>query len=249
MISRPQEVNPTFVEAPSTDKSQEEITFEAERNLLKLERKKQPLSATVPETSKVEQKLSKKSDKQQTVVPCLDLVENVESLNTLAVIYIGILDRNLMTNPMTELYFLVMLLTSQYKPSTSKKLDDGSDESSSLEDLIDELGCAELNAGIRTESTERELIKRKEDIKDKLLKDDRKELPEYLGTAHNCVYFATMVMVNQKFLLSTLDRVTLKLLCENHQIATFQPDLQKYLNEIYTAKCSQANRVTQTDER
>lgn len=65
----------------------------------------------------------------------------------------------------------------------------------------------------------------------------------YLDTPHNCVYFSTSVLIHQKAFLKCLDRVTLKLLCENNQIATFQPELCKYLNTIYSVKVTESNKV------
>ncbi|XP_001601592.1 codanin-1 [Nasonia vitripennis] len=65
----------------------------------------------------------------------------------------------------------------------------------------------------------------------------------YLDTPHNCVYFSTLVLDYQKAFLKCLDRVTLKLLCENNQIATFQPELCKYLNTIYSVKVAESNKI------
>lgn len=279
MISRPTVVNPKFVEAPSTDKSEAEVSFGVERGLLKLERQRLLKSELTTESASVEQKTSRKTKFESTIVPRLESVDKVESLNILARVYSGILDRNLMTNPMTELYFLVTLLTNQYKKLDEKKCsietkvtsDDNDKLPSSveiLETLKGDCGCAELTDGDCADLEERGSTNSDDESHDKSSVDDASDCSvgsdftdnsktlqvesknltdEYLGTAHNCVYFATTVMLNQQYLFSILDRATLKLLSENQQIAEFRPELQKYLNEIYTVKCSQTNRTKQTD--
>ncbi|XP_066530823.1 codanin-1 [Hoplias malabaricus] len=51
----------------------------------------------------------------------------------------------------------------------------------------------------------------------------------YLGTVHNCVYFAMHVLENQFVLLSHLDRCTLRLLAENERVGVFSPALRDRL--------------------
>lgn len=56
--------------------------------------------------------------------------------------------------------------------------------------------------------------------------EDRKTV---LGTVHNCVYFATAVLLRVAGLVKLLDRGTLKLLSENPRVAAFSKPLQKLL--------------------
>ncbi|XP_043290102.1 codanin-1 [Venturia canescens] len=270
VISRPSAVNPKFVEIPSSDKLQQESSFEVERSLLKLERQRQPKSEVNPEIASVETRLLNKTKPEQTIAPDSDLVENIEILDTLALLYSGIFDRNLMSNPMTELYFVMTLLTTQYKAAPVKKSSElpvDTDKSSSaqtLETLKDDLGCMDLSddnyASDSDSTTSDRKLKEKSSTEDKneLLnvihsredksKNENKKCPvEYLNNAHNCVYFASLVIWNQRYLLSVLDRPTLKLLSENQQIICFRPELQAYLNEIYSVKCLQSSRLKQTD--
>ncbi|XP_063880733.1 codanin-1-like isoform X3 [Scylla paramamosain] len=52
-----------------------------------------------------------------------------------------------------------------------------------------------------------------------------------LGTAHNCVYFATGVLLRVASLLKLLDRGALKLLSENPRVAAFSEELHRLLLE------------------
>lgn len=54
----------------------------------------------------------------------------------------------------------------------------------------------------------------------------------YLNTTHNCVYFATNVLLMIIELIKLLDKGTLKLLSENPCIQDFSEELQRYLLEF-----------------
>ncbi|MBN3311902.1 CDAN1 protein, partial [Atractosteus spatula] len=63
----------------------------------------------------------------------------------------------------------------------------------------------------------------------------------YLGTLHNCVFFAVGVLENQFELVSHLDHDTLRLLAENERVALFSPALRDRLMDAHensTAKVS-----------
>ncbi|XP_015206536.2 codanin-1 [Lepisosteus oculatus] len=63
----------------------------------------------------------------------------------------------------------------------------------------------------------------------------------YLGTLHNCVFFAVRVLENQFELMSHLDHDTLRLLAENERVALFSPALRDRLMDAHensTAKVS-----------
>ncbi|XP_048831312.1 codanin-1 isoform X2 [Brienomyrus brachyistius] len=61
----------------------------------------------------------------------------------------------------------------------------------------------------------------------------------YLGSLHNCVYFAVKVLENQFELVCHLDKGTLRLLAENERLGSFSPSLRERLTqaqETSTAK-------------
>lgn len=141
VITRPETKNPQFLEAQTTDKS-EESTFEAERELLKLERQRQPKIDTLPEVSSIqEQKGSKLMEVPlavTSVTPKLSLVDEVVILDKLADLYGNLIRRNLVPNVMTELYFIMTLITSQFKGS----------EQMSLKMLKETMGCKDIDESI-----------------------------------------------------------------------------------------------------
>ena len=59
--------------------------------------------------------------------------------------------------------------------------------------------------------------------------DPEESHKSFLGTAHNCVYFAIGVLLRVESLLKLLDRGTLKLLSENPRVAAFSEILHRLL--------------------
>lgn len=124
--------NSQFTDALSTDKTNDSASFEVERGLLRLERKKNPdnnLSNTdnksninsIPPTYKILQKTpSKFVSSNLLIIPKKDLVNNIVILDLLADLYSQLLDYNLVINPMSELYLIINLITAQYMASTKK---------------------------------------------------------------------------------------------------------------------------------
>lgn len=162
-----------------TDKS-DTLPFETERDLLRLERQKQQKnfmsnsSIEQPIQTNVSLKapdLSKKS-KGLFLIPSLEYVENREVLDKLVEIYSSLLDYNLILNPMTELSFVISLITLQHSYendgiksnsyrycSEEKKPPNASDENLTnkqekskefinIDLLNEELGCKILNDDI-----------------------------------------------------------------------------------------------------
>lgn len=72
--------------------------------------------------------------------------------------------------------------------------------------------------------------------------DNKFIIKRYFESPHNCVYFAIKVLYNQKDFLKCLDRATLKLLCENNQISSFQNEFKVFLNSIYSVKCVETSK-------
>ncbi|XP_058792806.1 codanin-1 [Phymastichus coffea] len=120
-VSRPFTQNPQFVNVPPIDKPADNDSFQLERGLVKIERQRKPeiISNTnlTDEQSQPKCKILLSTPKKSisTIIPDKTLVENIQALNLLAELYSGFLDNNLVFNPMTELYFLINLITSQYK--------------------------------------------------------------------------------------------------------------------------------------
>ncbi|XP_046742766.1 uncharacterized protein LOC124409280 isoform X2 [Diprion similis] len=123
-ISRPQIVNPQFLEILQTDKP-DTTPFELERDLLRLERQKQQKS--IPDTlaEHVEPCILSKTTNIKTstaplLTPSLQHVENRQALDKLVKIYSSLLDYNLVINPMTELNFVISLITLQHSFGNDK---------------------------------------------------------------------------------------------------------------------------------
>ncbi|CAG5103097.1 Similar to Cdan1: Codanin-1 (Mus musculus) [Cotesia congregata] len=250
-VSRPRIVNPQFVEAQPNDKSTEISSFETERELLKLERQKQPKVDVSTEGSSQEVKCVIKSLKPSSyVVPQLEFVDNIEVLNILGKLYASLLCKNLILNPMSELYFIISLITFQYKSLVDENespithLNSESNNSNSLDRLKKNLGVFDIVEDINEISCNRESQKNVDDselstceLVDKKKIEQSQDEPNYLDTAHNCIYFATTTLFHGKSLLSVLDRAALKLLYDNTLVVAFQPALREYLKELYTLKC------------
>ncbi|XP_033222064.1 codanin-1 isoform X2 [Belonocnema kinseyi] len=281
VVKRPVATNPHFSEVQSTDQPSDKISFEAERDLLRLERQKKPEGAVDNKIGDLDvpiKILLKTARKpvftKSIVVPSIAMVDRIEVLNSLVYLYSAFIDHNLISNPMTELYFIVSLITSQYllqSPGKSAIKDPHANciKLDKSEDLDKDLGCAILsdddkendflvqsaeNSKLLLETDEKlkELSLDKSKLLDKIpdeedtavhlktsLKND--DLP--LGTPHNSVYFSTRVLNEQKSLLKSLDRVTLKLLSENVNIAAFLPELKDYLEKLYHLKLGELNRT------
>ena len=269
------------MEVKSSDQSSDKISFDTERDLLRLERQKKPEIAVDTKFGECDVPIKILRTPRKTVlpksivVPSLAMVNRVEVLNTLVYLYSAFIDNNLISNPMTELYFIVSLITTQYLlPSPGKcTIKDPNPNSNfnkleKLEDLEKDLGCAVLGDEANEENDflaqSAENSKSLLDENHENLKDDRsKFVPKVLdgedtasnskssfkiddvplGTPHNSVYFSTRVLNEQKDLLNSLDRVTLKLLSENVHIASFQPDLRDYLVKLYYLKLTELNRT------
>ncbi|KAK0089388.1 hypothetical protein PV325_007546 [Microctonus aethiopoides] len=258
VVSRPPTGNLIFSEScTEVNKSK---SFEDERELLKLQRQKQPTIASISDTAS--QDLVKSSIVPKTsspIIPTLELVENTDILNVLAKLYGGLLINNLIPNPMSELYFIISLITSQYKSDEvidstfMNKKSNGklSDEAELLKELKETMGCTDLiddNSEENMESFVKKLEKKDDvllrsesnDENDTQLTDDQHH---YFTSPHNCVYFATTVLWNVKNILSVFDRPTLALLCENSLIKIFHSELYQFLNELYETKCLQSKNI------
>ncbi|XP_024944847.1 codanin-1 isoform X2 [Cephus cinctus] len=314
VVNRPVKVNPQFIETLPTDNSANKSSFDVERDLLRLERKRQTksLSAIESNDSVIQQPQpkirmsTKASVNTEYIMPNVELVEYIDVLDILAQLYSSLLDYNLVVNPMTELYFIISLITmscsvgnNQFSNRTTEtnveqdrskitiddineSIDanmltsrveneddsDGNekvnfssiiDESEQLDDLNEELGCAVLTDDISPQTEQDNVLStcNDEKLKESNVVDgsgldyeleqemDNNELTKYLQTKHNRVYFSTRVLNSQRVLLKNLDRTTLKLLSENIQIGTFQPELQAFLKEFYNIKFAEANRIKQ----
>lgn len=114
-ITRPSIINPHFMQAsPITDKSHDNISFNAERELLKKERQNNDFES--PTKFKLLPKTpSKCTQPGLVIVPEKDLVEDSLVLDKLASLYSSLLDHNMVVNPMTEFFYLINLITACYK--------------------------------------------------------------------------------------------------------------------------------------
>jgi hypothetical protein len=60
----------------------------------------------------------------------------------------------------------------------------------------------------------------------------------YFNTVHNCVYFATSVLNQQRKILECFDKITLKMLADNRYISAFIPDLYDFISGLIAADTS-----------
>lgn len=247
-------MNPTFIEAPPADECTENMNFETERQLLKQERQKKSVQImTRCESEPLAKNPIKVISPASLISPSSDLVSSVDTLNKLIQLYCAFWDCNMIVNPMSELYFVIYLITMQYVENTkpnheplqiTQSTDDNSSIANGIEkvaDLLleDDLGCSNLADSNEDEHSE-ELKKGCCSIKLK-----QSKTLGLFGSPHNCVYFACSVLEYQKDLLTNLDKPTLKLLAENHRIASFKPELSRFLNENYNFKSNQIQQMKQ----
>lgn len=287
IVNRPAVANPQFSEVQSTDQTSNKASFETERVLLRLERQKKPETPTDTKIGDIDYycKITRPPRlpilSKSIIVPSLAMVDQMDVLKILVQIYCAFIDNNLILNPMTEMYFILSLITTQYfhkqtprkcavkeSPNTSYSLKSGELKQKDLE--ID-LGCAVLTEEASEEDnlaqTEDRILFLEENIdkfnkltideKTVINQDNCKEVDDitsnenfqiddlYLGTPHNCVFFSTHVLNQERHWLKFLDRATLKLLSENSHIIEFQPELQIYLQGLYDMKLSEMNRTKQ----
>lgn len=257
------------------DKSIDETSFLQERDLLREKRQEQQQTAAATASDQERQDapvlkiLTRPRPSIQLTVPKLELVQSKETLDMAINLYCNLLDHNLTSNPMTELYFVVSLVTLQYitvqNPDISldnvitEESNDNttlnSSEDNSLKsrdkDIKDELGCSLLHEedDVVAKNLENQMkglsmnaSTGKSSRKSSESNDTVQEQLAFLVTPHNCVYFATNVLNNQKGCLTMLDRTTIKLLWDNNRIASFQPQLRIYLENLYTQKCSKLDK-------
>lgn len=243
------------------DKSMDETSFLQERDLLREKRQEQQqTTATIisdqdPPVLKI---LTRPRPSIQLTVPKLELVQSKETLDIAINLYCNLLDHNLVSNPMTELYFVVSLVTLQYvtvespeisldKVSSEESNDNAtlnSSEDNSIKskdkDIKDDLGCSLLSeedeSGTKNLGNQMKGLSVNSTI-GKSSEGNQQEQLALLVTPHNCVYFAVNVLNNQKGCLTMLDRTTVKLLWDNNRISTFQPQLRIFLENLYTQKC------------
>lgn len=296
------------------DKSIDNESFQVERGLIKMERQKKPENVSLQNNNEQKKSIDDKNQSNLKIIqstpskklqlnsiiitPNKALVENVEILNVLSKLYSYFLDHNLILNPMTELYFIIQLITVQYTNDCNNTLtleknvetiseinnenfnglkknlsmlkrslnfDDLIEKNSDIvedsddDELINDKSlndCYSLNVTnateehlndvnnklklISVEESKTEIINNlNDDERFKVFDDVKNYVKINLATPHNCVYFSTQVLNSQREFIKCLDRVTLKLLCENNQIATFLPELCKYLESIYNIKVNE----------
>ncbi|XP_014210069.1 codanin-1 [Copidosoma floridanum] len=315
-VSRPFTQNPQFVDVPPIDKSADNESFQVERGLIKIERQKKP-EPCLDDNKDTKKDLTDEKNESRwkrfprtsqktikpvvTITPNRTLVENIEILNVLAEVYSGFLDHNLVLNPMTELYFIIYLITVQYtnteklkslvKQSTEDKIENDSlnslkKSSSSLRkslnfdslsdntldnnikndmenkvqdnkflqdcDSINLASMARDNLNMLDNKVKLMTVSETDDSKVNDARDNRNlegsestdnYVEKNFNNPHNCVYFSTQVLNLQREFLKCLDRVTLKLLCENSLIGSYQPELCEYLDLVYNIKVTEANKM------
>ncbi|KAF7988183.1 hypothetical protein HCN44_007677 [Aphidius gifuensis] len=229
IITRPVIKNPQFYSAEPTENNI--ASFETERELLKLERQRQ-IDVPITDTSNIEQKCLITQTKTSTIILAkIELVDEIKSLDILANIYGQLISNNLVPNPMSELYFIITLITSQFKNTDSHT------NSDSFNKLKENMGCQEI-------CDDKNIIINHENDRDKSTNET-----QYLSTIHQCIYFATKVLASLKNLLTALDRTTIKLLSQNINVINFQSDLHDYLTKLYDEKYKESRIFKQNEQQ
>lgn len=98
------------------------------------------------------------------------------------------------------------------------------------------------------EQNEKEIEELRIALKDNLtgLETNEEDITGLFKSVHNCVYFAAVVLNNQRHLLSVLDRASLKLLQENSRLQIFAPELTKQLMRFYNKKVKNKTNISCT---
>jgi codanin-1 len=137
------------------------------------------------------------------------LVTCSEELQILADVYCQLMNCNLVLNVMAELCFVVSLLVVRVP-----------------------VGCGtdELHFS-RTECDKKSIHNSDNEVW------NVKKFA-YFNTVHNCVYFATSVLNQQRKILECFDKITLKMLADNRYISAFLPDLYDFISGLVTADMS-----------
>jgi codanin-1 len=151
----------------------------------------------------------------QFVVAEPSLVSCSEQLQILADIYCQLMNCNLVLNVMAELCFVVSLLVVRV-PVGSR---------------TDELRSSHIECNDKTIHTV-----------DNGVWNVKK--CTYFNTVHNCVYFATSVLNQQRQVLECFDKITLKMLADNRYISSFVPDLYDFICGLVTADMSKTRTCT-----
>jgi codanin-1 len=141
------------------------------------------------------------------------LVSYPEELQVLADVYSCLMNCNLVLNIMTELYFVVGLLVIRVPVRC------GTDEFYSSQNGSSEKANHSLYHGTWN-------IKK----------------CAYFTTVHNCVYFATSVLNQQRHILQLFDKSTLRIIADNRHILAFTPDLYDFINGFLTINTSKTRR-------
>lgn len=137
------------------------------------------------------------------------LVRCSEQLQILADVYCQLMNFNLVLNIMAELCFVVSLLVVRVPVGRR------TDELNSSHMECDDKTIHDLDSGVW---------------------NVRK--CTYFNTVHNCVYFATSVLNQQRKILECFDKITLKMLADNRYISAFMPDLYDFISGLVTADVS-----------
>ncbi|KAK3907881.1 Codanin-1 [Frankliniella fusca] len=213
-------------------------SFSEERNLLKQERLKlqslgESSNTAVPAVSSAG--TSKITLPKTVVIADPSKVTFCEKILKLSELYCGILNANLMPNLMSELYFVVSLLVIRTGPDEEEK-DCG------LPSLEDHLSNVSLK--VQDHTVVDSVAEFLSPVKKRRVSLKEICTNQYFYSVHNCVFFATHVLLNQIGVLCNLDRITLKFLLDSERVATFSPDLKKEVQSLYS-NCLTRNNVPQ----
>lgn len=156
---------------------------------------------------------SSKTVGQKTIVIAdPEKVTHKDQLLKISDLYCCVLDSNLAPNLMSELYFIFSLLVIRFD-SASPETEVSSFQKTMESSSIQETECTEAGAN-------------------SVLEYERQK-DQYFNTVHNCVFFATHVLLKELVVLSNLDRPTLKLLLDCDRISLFAPALKESLSSLY----------------
>lgn len=187
------------------------------------------------------------------LVTCLDKIERLAS------VYSACIDKNLVPNIISELYFIFTVISSDYKTykstsdSTSASKDDKRDPRTNVKRKIhftdkdypsdgqrfDEFVIDKIKSMTTLYGVEDNSIKNDETTTSKpITSSDLDKVPSQkinksvLGSVHNCVMFASIVVQKQVHVIQHLAKGVLRLLFENNRLTTFAPNVIPVLSQI-----------------
>lgn len=217
--------------------------YDEERHILK-EKRSKPIKEQ-DRTSSIF--LQRKKSKIKLINPNPKAVTFQKNVVCLANIYCILLDYNMVPNVTAEVHFVFSLLTIQSdgemtipksgsNDSCTEECEDHRCSNVPSEVYIPKSDSNKKNKSNKNEMSEQHVDKNIKQSVSCINNGSTSDGSSILGSIHNCVLFASVVIQGQARLIQYADRTTLKLLIENERLKLFLPDLIPWLSCAYQKK-------------